>query len=169
MFGNPEVTTGGTALKFYASQRIGFYGGKQITQKIKGKERKVGRVTSIRVKKNKVAPPKPTIKAAEVYFTDSSQYGIGFNKYFGLPSLLVKSGALDRKKGSSRFYMGDKMVANGEEALINKLFEDSDLRKKLIRKSGINTISKTQRQIDKLEGNLYPVLIDDFDKHSENE
>ena len=169
LFEDPDTTPGGKATRFYASIRVGVYGGKQITQKKAGEEERVGRLTSIRIKKNKVAPPKPTIKAAEVYFTDSSKYGIGFNKYFGLPNLLVKSGALDRKKGSSRFYMGDKMVANGEEALINKLFEDSDLRKKLIRKSGINTISKTQRQIDKLEGNLYPVLIDDFDKHSENE
>jgi len=57
MFEDPDTTPGGKALAFYAHIRIGMYGGKQITKKINGKERKIGRVTSIRTKKNKVAPP----------------------------------------------------------------------------------------------------------------
>lgn len=164
-----NTTPGGKATRFYASIRAGVYGGKQITKKVGGNEERIGRLTSIRIKKNKVAPPKPTIKSAEVYFTDSSDYEIGFNKYFGLPEILVKSGALSRKKGSSRFYMGEKMVANGEDALIRKLYEDEELRRKLIRKSGINTISKTRKQSEKLGKNMFPVLTEEFDKHSENE
>lgn len=168
-FEDPDTTPGGKATRFYASIRVGIYGGKQITKKIKGKERRIGRLTSIRIKKNKVAPPKPTLKGAEVYFTDDHDNGIGFNKYFGLPDILIEKEVVTRKKGSSRFYMGDKMVANGEEAFIRKLYEDEELRKKLIRKSGINTISKTRKQLEKIQKNLYPVITTDFEKHNEIE
>jgi recombination protein RecA len=168
-FEDPDTTPGGKATRFYASIRVGVYGGKQITKKIKGKDRRIGRVTSIRIKKNKVAPPKPTLKSAEVFFTDEGGNEIGFNRYFGLADLLVEKDVLTRKKGSSRFYLGDKMIANGEEALIKKLQEDGDLRKKLIRKSGINTISRTQKQLDKLSKNLYPIKTTEFEKHIEIE
>lgn len=168
-FEDPDTTPGGKATRFYASQRVGVYGGKQIVKKISGSEERVGRVTSIRVKKNKVAPPKPTIKAAEVYFVKTKDFGIGFNRYFGLAELLVKSGTLQRKKGSSRFYLGEKMVANGEDALIRKLFEDEELRKKLIRKSGINTISRTERQVGKVTHNMFPIVTEEFEKHANSE
>lgn len=164
-----NTTPGGKATKFYASIRVGIYGGKQITKKIKGKDRRIGRLTSIRIKKNKIAPPRPTLKGAEVFFTDDSEAGIGFNKYFGLAEILVEKDVITRKKGSSRFYMGDKMIANGEEALLKKIYEDDDLRKKLIRKSGINTISRTQKQLDKISKNLYPVVSTDFEKQQEIE
>lgn len=157
-FEDPDTTPGGKATRFYASLRIGIYGGKTLNKKIKGKETRVGRVTSIRIKKNKVAPPKPTLKSVEVYFVDTEVTDVGFNKYFGLPELLVDKGVLERKKGSSRYYMGDKMVANGEEALIKKIEEDDELRKKLIRKSGINTISKMKSKLSKLTENLYPII-----------
>lgn len=169
LFEDPDTTPGGKATRFYASLRVGVYGGKQITKKIGGNEERIGRLTSIRIKKNKVAPPKPTIKSAEVYFSPDYENGIGFNKYFGLPDILVRAGALERKKGSSRFYMGEKMVANGEDALVRKLYEDEELRRKLIRKSGINTISKTKRQSEKLGKNMFPVITEEFDKHSEDE
>ena len=164
-----NTTPGGKATKFYASIRVGIYGGKQITKKIKGKDRKIGRLTSIRVKKNKVAPPKPTLKGAQVYFTEGHENGIGFNKYFGLPELLIEKEVVTRKKGSSRYYMGDKMIANGEEAFLRKLYEDEELRKKLIRKSGINTISKTRKQLERIGKNLYPVITTDFEKHQDIE
>lgn len=168
-FEDPDTTPGGKATKFYASIRVGIYGGKQITKKIKGKDRKIGRLTSIRVKKNKVAPPKPTLKGAQVYFTEGHENGIGFNKYFGLPELLIEKEVVTRKKGSSRYYMGDKMIANGEEAFLRKLYEDEELRKKLIRKSGINTISKTRKQLERIGKNLYPVITTDFEKHQDIE
>ena len=168
-FEDPDTTPGGKATRFYASIRAGAYGGRQIKKKVKGKEVQVGRLTSLRIKKNKVAPPKPTIKAAEVYFTENPYFPIGFNKYFGLPEMLVDSGVLSRKKGSSRYYLGEKMVANGEEALLKVLSTDEEMRKKLIRKSGINTISKTQRQLGKIKENLFPVLISSYEKHSEEE
>ncbi len=156
-FEDPDTTPGGKATRFYASIRVGIYGGKAINKKIKGKEERVGRVTSIRIKKNKVAPPRPTLKGVEVYFVDTEVTDVGFNKYFGLPELLVDMGVLERKKGSSRYYMSGKMIANGEDALIKKINEDDELRKKLIRKSGINTISKTRSKLSKITENLYPI------------
>ena len=54
------TTTGGAALKFYSSIRAAFYAGRSITVKSKGKERKAGKLVTIRLIKNKVAPPRPT-------------------------------------------------------------------------------------------------------------
>ncbi len=168
MFGDPDTTPGGAALKFYASIRIGIYGGKQIIDKINGYEDRVGRHSSIRVKKNKVAPPRPTIKAAEVYF--NSEYDkkpLGFSKYFGLPDLLVRLGVVTRKKNASRFYMKDKMIANGTDAFEKVLMEDSKLRKKLIRKSGVNTISVTRKKTESLTRNLFPINDTSFESQTE--
>lgn len=53
MFGNPETTTGGNALKFYASVRLDIRGG----QAIKNGEEVIGKQTKVKVVKNKVAPP----------------------------------------------------------------------------------------------------------------
>lgn len=165
-FEDPDTTPGGKALRFYASQRIGVYGGKQIKAKLKGEENRVGRVTSIRVKKNKVAPPKPTIKSAPVYFVPEYKDYVGFDRYFGLPDILVRHDVIVRKKGSSRYYFKDKMIANGEPALLKLLEKDDKLRAKLIRRSGVNTISTTRKKIEKIDKNLFPV---DVAKKEEDE
>ena len=156
---DPDTTPGGEATKFYASIRAGVYGGKQIVKKIRGVEERVGRHTSIRIKKNKVAPPKKTIKAAEVHFVETKGNPIGFNKYFGLPDLLISKEVISRKKGSSSYMMGDKMIARGEEKFLELLYNDDKLRSKLIRRAGINTISTTQKQLDEIKVNLYPVTV----------
>lgn len=163
LFGDPETTPGGKALAFYASIRCGVYGGKQIKAKMKGIEERVGKHSTIRIKKNKVAPPKPSLKAAEVYFVDNYK-SIGFNRYFGFPSILLKEEVLQKK--GSRYYLKEKMIANGEEALIKIIEEDDKLRSKLIRRSSVNTISKTQATIDKFKENLFPV---DFNKNYDEE
>ena len=167
MFGDPDTTPGGAALKFYASIRIGVYGGKQIKAKINGFEERVGRLSSIRIKKNKVAPPRPTIKAAEVYFHPDCDKPVGFSKYFGFADLLVRLGVVNKKKGSSRYYLKDKMVANGAAAFEKKIMDDDSLRRKLIRKSGVNTISKTRKKIEALDKNLFPVESTNFESQSE--
>lgn len=156
LFEDPETTPGGRATKFYASQRLGVYGGKQIKGTVNGKEDRVGRVSSIRVKKNKVAPPKPTIKAAEVYFHPGFKEPVGFQRYFGLADVLERKGVLERKKGSSRYYYKDKMVANGEKALLKLIKEDDKFRAKMIRRAGINTISQTRSRMAEM-GNLYDI------------
>jgi recombination protein RecA len=167
-FEDPDTTPGGQATKFYASIRAGLYGGKQITKKIKGKETRVGRHTSIRIKKNKVAPPRSTIKGIEVY-TDPeyTKMPLGFSKYFGIEEIIEKFDIL--KKKGSRFYLGDKMIANGKDALIEVLKEDDKLRRKVIRKSGINTISNLQRQLDNQTKNWYPVKASKEKKQTEED
>lgn len=158
-FEDPDTTPGGAAAKFYASIRLGFYGGKSLTGKINGKDERLGRVTSIRVKKNKIAPPKPTIKGAKVYFHPDYTDGVGFDKYFALPDILERRDVLKRKKGSSRYFIKgkEKSLAAGEESLLKLIREDGKIRRKLIKESGINTISTTRAQIEAIQENLYPI------------
>lgn len=155
-FEDPDTTPGGQATKFYASIRAGLYGGKQILKKIKGKEARVGRHTSIRIKKNKVAPPRRTIKGIEVYTDpDYTKMPLGFSKYFGLDEI-IEYFEVFKKKGS-RYYYKDKMIANGKEALLEVLKKDDALRRKAIRKCGINTIGGLKSQLEKETKNHYPV------------
>jgi len=166
---DPDTTPGGKAVRFYASIRLGAYGGKTIAAKIDGAEDRVGRLTSLRIKKNKIAPPKPTIKGAEVYFNTEYTEPIGFNKSFGLSELLVKLKVITRKKGSSRYYFKGDMIANGEAAFLKRLAEDDELRRLLIRKSRVNTISRTSDKIAKIDKNLFPVNGISFARQSESD
>ena len=124
MFQDPDTTPGGRALAFYASQRIGFYGGKQITHKIKGKEVKVGRQTSIRVKKNKVAPPRTTIKAAPIYYNPKYRE-VGFDNYYYLNEVLVEMDIVQKSNGGVYKYKG-KTLCRGEDNFIKLITEDDD-------------------------------------------
>jgi recombination protein RecA len=155
-FEDPDKTVGGDATKFYAAQRIGVSRGKQIKRTVNGVEKKVGQITYVRTKKDKTGPPRSSTQT-EVYFIGSKLNPVGFSRYAGLPEILVETKVVTRKKGSSRYYIGDKMVANGEEAFLKKLVEDDDFRKKLIAISPINTISKTKAQLSNITTNLYPV------------
>lgn len=150
-----NTTPGGKATKYYASIRIGVYGGKTLKLKYDKKEHRVGKYTSIRVKKNKVHPPKETLSKVEVYFKDNPKFPIGFNRYFGLADILLDKEVITKK--GSRYYLGDKMIANGADNFAATLYEDDELRKKLVRKSGINTISKTKKLLESISENRYPV------------
>jgi len=165
-FEDPDTTPGGHAMKFYAAQRIGVYGGKQVKEKIKKKEERVGIETSIRLKKNKVAPPRPTFKT-KIYFNPEYYKPVGIDRYLGLPDLLLKTGALTRGKGSSPYKMDGKDIAKSEEELVNLLYEDKGIRKTLISKSGIHTISKLKNHIKNQEKNLYPVRGARYERQSE--
>lgn len=154
-FEDPDKTVGGDAMKFYASQRINIRRGKQIKRKNKqGIERKVGQFTFINTKKDKTGPPRSSTATA-VYFIGNSTNPVGFSRYMGLPEILVETGVVTKKKGASRYYLGDKMIANGEDAFLKLLMEDDVLRKKLVALSPINTISKTKAKLDKITTNLY--------------
>ena len=153
---DPDKTVGGDATKFYAAQRIGLTRGKQIKSKINDIEKKVGQVVYVRTKKDKTGPPRSSTQT-EVYFIGSKKNPVGFARYTGLPEVLVETKTVTRKKGSSRYYVGDKMVANGEEAFIKKLKEDEKFRKQLIGVSPINTISKVSAKLANIKTNLYPV------------
>ena len=156
MFENPDTTPGGKALAFYASIRIGLYGGKQITKKVKGKERKIGRVTSIRTIKNKVATPGPTLKGSPLYNNAKYVDSIGFDRLHFLDEILIEDEIIEKTKSGTYSYKG-KTLCRGAEKFAELLREDDDLRRKLIRKAGINTLGATKKLLESLQENLYPV------------
>ncbi len=159
---DPNTTPGGKALAFYASQRLGIYRGKQIKSKINGVEERVGNHVSIRAIKNKVAPPRPTLKS-EVYFVEEYTGEVGFSRYIGFPTILKRLAVVEQK--GSRYYRGDSMIANGEPSFTKLLFEDEKLKKSMLRKSKINTVGKSIINMNKVVGNRFPVKGVTVEKH----
>lgn len=149
------TTTGGAALKFYASIRSAFYAGKTITIKHKGKERKAGKVVTIRLLKNKVAPPRPTISKVPVYFNPKF-HEVGFDRCYGLEDVLVENDIIEKSSGGVYKYKGESLC-RGEEKFQKLLEENDELRRKLLRKADINTIGTTLKKLEKLNVNLFPV------------
>lgn len=168
MFENPDTTPGGKALAFYASIRIGLYGGKQITKKVKGKERKIGRVTSIRTIKNKVATPGPTLKGSPLYNNAKYVDSIGFDRLHFLDEILIEEEIIEKTKSGTYSYKG-KTLCRGAEKFAELLREDDDLRRKLIRKAGINTLGATKKLLESLQENLYPVDGINSDEYEDDE
>ena len=115
MFGNPETTTGGNALKFYASVRIDI---RRSTQ-IKNTESEVlGNKTRVKIVKNKVAPP---FRTAEF----DIMYGEGISKIGEIIDLGVNYELL--KKSGSWFSYGDSKIGQGRDAVKKVLLENPDL------------------------------------------
>lgn len=114
MFGNPETTTGGNALKFYASVRLDI---RKIGQ-IKDGDEVIGNQVRVKIVKNKVAPP---FKKAEF----DLMFNEGISKVGELVDLGVETGVL-RKSGSFYSY-GETRLAQGRDAAKNVLRENPDL------------------------------------------
>lgn len=161
------TTTGGAALKFYASIRAAFYSGRSITVKQKGKERKAGKLVTIRLIKNKVAPPRPTISKCPVYFNPKF-HEVGFDRCFGLEDVLVENDIIEKSSGGVYKFKG-KTLARGEEKFQKLLEEDDDLRRKLLRKADINTIGTTRKKLEALTTNYYPVDGVEYESFNESE
>ncbi|MBN67615.1 MAG: recombinase RecA [Rickettsiales bacterium] len=102
MFGNPETTTGGNALKFYASVRVDI----RRIGAIKDKDEVVGNQTRVKVVKNKVSPPFKTVEF-------DIMYGEGISKHGEIIDLGVKSGLVE--KSGSWFSYGDQRIGQGKE------------------------------------------------------
>ncbi|MDR9394968.1 MAG: recombinase RecA [Roseovarius sp.] len=108
MFGSPETTTGGNALKFYSSVRLDI---RRIGQ-VKDRDEVVGNATRVKVVKNKVAPP---FKQVEF----DIMYGEGISKTGELLDLGVKAGVVE--KSGSWFSYGDERIGQGRENAKNFL------------------------------------------------
>ncbi len=116
MFGNPETTTGGNALKFYASVRLDI----RRTGAVKDGEEVVGSETRVKVVKNKVSPP-----FREAHF--EILYGHGINRAGEIVDLGVKVGAVD-KSGAWYAYQGNK-IGQGKANACKYLEEHPEVAK----------------------------------------
>ena len=114
MFGNPETTSGGNALKFYASVRLDI----RRTGAIKDRDEVVGNSTKVKVVKNKVAPP-----FRQVEF--DIMYGEGISKTGELIDLGVKAGVVE--KSGSWYSYGDERIGQGRENAKQFLRDNPDI------------------------------------------
>ncbi|MDP4203750.1 MAG: recombinase RecA [Bacteroidota bacterium] len=118
MFGNPETTTGGNALKFYASVRLDI---RRIGQ-IKDGEEVIGNQTRVKVVKNKVAPP---FRKAEF----DIMFGEGISRNGEIVDLGVEYGIV--KKSGSWYSYGDTKIGQGRDAAKNIIKDNPELAAEL--------------------------------------
>lgn len=118
MFGNPETTTGGNALKFYASVRVDI----RRSSQIKDGDEVMGNRTRVKVVKNKVAPP---FRKAEF----DIMYGLGVSKVGEVLDLGVDLGVV--KKSGSWFSYGETKLGQGRDAVKNLILDNVELMEEL--------------------------------------
>jgi len=128
MFGNPETTTGGNALKFYASVRLDI---RRIGQIKEGADNVMGNRTRVKVVKNKVAPPFKVIEF-------DIMYGEGISKVGEILDLGVEMEIV--KKSGSWFSYGSEKLGQGRDAVKNILLDNPELMNEIEMKIR-NTIS----------------------------
>ena len=121
MFGNPETTTGGNALKFYSSIRIDI----RRSSQIKNGDEVIGNRTRVKVVKNKVAPP---FRKAEF----DIMYGLGISKVGEIIDLAVDHDIV--KKAGSWFSYGDTKLGQGRDAVKQLLQDNPELMDELEQK-----------------------------------
>jgi recombination protein RecA len=120
MFGNPETTTGGNALKFYSSVRLDI----RQKDKILKDGKIIGHVRKVKVAKNKMAPP---FKEA----TFSMIYPKGIDKESSILDAALEVGVVEKR--GSWFNYGDIQLGQGKEASSDTLREDKKLREKIVK------------------------------------
>ena len=156
MYGNPEVTTGGRALKFYASVRIDV----RRIEGIKVGGEIIGNRTRAKIVKNKVAPP---FREAEFEIL----YGQGISKWGEMVDLAVKLDII--QKSGSWFSMGDLRIGQGRDAARQYLKDNPDVAEKVeaeVRANAYKLMGVKNGKADKPEkksaGQAVDVSADDF-------
>ena len=153
MYGNPEVTTGGRALKFYSSVRIDV----RRVETLKNGSEMIGNRTRAKVVKNKMAPP---FREAEF----DIMYGEGIAHTGELVDLGVKLDLL--QKAGSWFSMGETRIGQGREAAKAYLHDNPEIAQQLeleIRKNFDKLLSNQARAAAKAAGRAVDVSADDYD------
>jgi recombination protein RecA len=140
MFGNPETTTGGNALKFYASVRIDVRKGSAI----KNGEDILGNLTKVKIVKNKVAPP---FRKCEF----DIMFGKGISRSGEIVDLGVAVGII--KKSGSWFSYESNKLAQGRDAT-KKLMEDNPELAEEIEKKIMASIAGKEINIDSIENEM---------------
>ncbi len=149
MFGNPETTTGGNALKFYASQRLEIRRG----EKIEENKELIGYATKVKVVKNKIAAP---FRAAEIpiRFKSGIDKGLDVIEAASILGLIQKSGAFYTVPGKKEKIQGkDRLLEmfKSDEKLFNSLNTDIQNKIKEVR-LGKNIIpEKALEEIEEME------------------
>ncbi|MBQ7801142.1 MAG: recombinase RecA [Oscillospiraceae bacterium] len=153
MYGNPETTTGGNALKFYASVRLDV----RRVESIKEGGNVIGNKTRVKVVKNKVAPP-----FKEAYF--DIMYGQGISKWGELVDMAVQMDIV--QKSGSWFSMGDERIGQGANSVKEYLMNNPEIAEKVedqVRENLMNMTAGAAKAPAKAAEKAVQVSADDFD------
>ena len=150
MYGNPETTTGGNALKFYSSVRLDV----RRVEAIKEGGNVVGNKTRVKVVKNKVAPP-----FREAYF--DIMYGEGISKWGELVDMAVQMDIV--QKSGSWFSMGDERIGQGKDSVKLFLQQNPDIAEQVEEQVRANLMQGNTREPAKAAQRPVAVSADDFD------
>ena len=157
MYGNPEVTTGGRALKFYSSVRMDV----RRVEALKNGSEVVGNHTRVKIVKNKVAPP---FREAEFDIL----YGEGVSKWSELVDLAVRLDLI--QKSGSWFSMGELRLGQGKESVKQFLKDNPDMAEEIEAKVRANAHQLMSKQSQsstkssaKASGRAVDVSADDFE------
>ena len=158
MYGNPEVTTGGRALKFYASVRMDV----RKVETLKNGSEMIGNHVRVKVVKNKVAPP---FRQAEF----DIMFGQGIAKTGELIDLGVQLDLV--QKSGSWFAMGDMRIGQGRDAARAYLRDNPEVAEKVeaeIRANAFKLMSKQSQVAARAAGLAVDVSADDFEDGEES-